>query len=130
MTDATPPPTAAPLSAEDDKLWASLSHFLNIILLIPAIIIYVVFRDRGPRVKVESKEALNWTINVTGIVIIAQIVAAIIGIIPIIGGIIALLIGIVIWVLLVVNLIFAIIGGVRVQGGGSYKYPVNYYWVK
>ncbi|CAN5158692.1 hypothetical protein BH09ACT1_BH09ACT1_26850 [soil metagenome] len=130
MTDATPPPTAAPLSAEDDKLWASLSHFLNIILLIPAIIIYVVFRDRGPRVKVESKEALNWTINVTGAVIVLQIVAAIIGIIPIIGGIIGLLIGIVIWVLLVVNLIFAIIGGVRVQGGGTYKYPVNYYWVK
>lgn len=130
MTNATPPPAAAPLSPDDDKLWASLSHFLNIIPLIPAIIIFVVFRGRGPRVTVESKEALNWTINVTGIVIIAQIVAAIIGIIPIIGGIIAVLIGIVIWVLLVVNLIFAIIGGVRVQGGGSYKYPVNYYWVK
>lgn len=130
MTNATPPPTAAPLSAEDDKLWASLSHFLNIILLIPAIIIFAVFRDRGPRVNDESKEALNWTINVSGLVIALQIVAWIIGWIPILGGIIGLLIGLVIWLLIVVNLIFSIIGGVRVQGGGSYKYPVNYYWVK
>ena len=121
---------AAPLSPSDDKLWATLSMFLNIILLIPALIIYLVFKDRGERVRTESKEALNWTINVTGAVIALQIIAAIIGIIPLVGAIIGLLIGLVIWAILIVNIVFSIIGGVRVNAGGSYQYPWNYRWIK
>lgn len=134
MTEPTPPAAApqpaAPLTADEDKLWASLAHFLNIILLIPALIIYLVFGPRGARTKVEGKEALNWTINVTAAVIILNIVSAIFGFIPFVGVIIALLLGILVWALLVVNLIFAIIGGVKVNGGGSYRYPVNIRWIK
>jgi uncharacterized Tic20 family protein len=126
--NATPPyqPTAgAPLSASDDKLWASLAHFGNIILLIPALIIYLVFKDRGALVNQEAKEALNWTINVTGVIIVINIVSAILGIIPFIGPILALLLSL-LWVaVLIVNLVFAIIGGVRVNGGGTYRYPFN-----
>ncbi|QWT23038.1 DUF4870 domain-containing protein [Subtercola sp. PAMC28395] len=113
---------AAPLSQSDDKLWASLAHFGNIILLIPALVIYLVFKDRGPLVNQESKEALNWTINVTGAVVVLNIL----GIIPFIG----LLFGLLVFAVLIVNLIFAIIGGVRVNGGGTYRYPLNYRWIK
>ncbi|SJN42644.1 hypothetical protein FM104_12135 [Microbacterium esteraromaticum] len=107
-----------------------LSHFLNIILLIPALIIYIVFKDRGPRVAVESKEALNWTINVSGAVIILNILAAILGFIPIIGLIIGLLVVLLVWAVIIVNIIFSIIGGLKVKNGGSYRYPVNYRWIK
>jgi uncharacterized Tic20 family protein len=31
---------------------------------------------------------------------------------------------------IIVNIIFAIMGGVKVNGGGSYRYPVNIRWIK
>ena len=131
MTEPAPAAQpAAPLTEAEDKQWASFAHFGNIILLVPALIIYLVFKDRGPKVAVEGKEALNWTINVTGIVIIGNIVNLILGFIPVIGWIIGLLITLVIWAVIIVNIIFAILGGVKVNGGGSYRYPLNIRWIK
>ncbi len=133
MTDQNPsatPQPAAPLSAAEDKQWAMLAHFLNIILLIPALVIYLVFKDRGALVRQESKEALNWTINVTGLLIALQIVSAIFGLIPVLGWIMVFLIVLLTWALIVVNIVFAIIGGVRVNGGGTYRYPLNIRWIK
>jgi hypothetical protein len=124
MTEPAPaaPQPAAPLTEAEDKQWASFAHFGNIILLIPALIIYLVFKDRGPKVAVEGKEALNWTINVTG----AWIILAILSVIPFLG----LIFSIVLFALAIVNIIFAILGGVKVNGGGSYRYPVNIRWIK
>ena len=124
MTEPAPaaPQPAAPLTEAEDKQWASFAHFGNIILLIPALIIYLVFKDRGPKVAVEGKEALNWTINVTG----AWIILAILSVIPFIG----LIFSILLFALAIVNIIFAILGGVKVNGGGSYRYPVNIRWIK
>ncbi|MFC5501869.1 DUF4870 domain-containing protein [Lysinimonas soli] len=132
MTEPAPaaPQPAAPLTEAEDKQWASFAHFGNIILLLPALIIYLVFKDRGPKVAVEGKEALNWTINVTGIIIAGNIVNLILGFIPVVGWILALLITLVIWAVIIVNIIFAILGGVKVNGGGSYRYPVNIRWIK
>ena len=124
MTEPAPaaPQPAAPLTEAEDKQWASFAHFGNIILLLPALIIYLVFKDRGPKVAVEGKEALNWTINVTG----AWIILAILSVIPFIG----LIFSILLFALAIVNIIFAILGGVKVNGGGSYRYPVNIRWIK
>lgn len=132
MTDQTPPPaaSAAPLSEAEDRQWASFAHFGNIVLLVPALIIYLVFKDRGAKVAVEGKEALNWTINVTGVLIVVNIVTFIIGFVPVVGWIIGLLLGLVLWAVVIVNVIFAILGGVRVNGGGTYRYPLNIRWIK
>lgn len=133
MTDpaAQPAPQpGAPLSAADDRLWGSLAHFLNIILLIPALIIYLVFKDRGTITRTEGKEALNWTINVSGALVAINIVNAIFGFIPILGAIVAILLGFISFAIIVVNVIFSIMGGVRVNAGGSYRYPFNIRWIK
>ena len=124
MTQPAPaaPQPAAPLTEAEDKQWASFAHFGNIILLIPALIIYLVFKDRGPKVAVEGKEALNWTINVTALWIIFEILS----VIPFLGIIFLILA----FALAVVNIIFAILGGIKVNGGGSYRYPVNIRWIK
>ena len=125
-TPAPQPAAAAPLTEAEDKQWASFAHFGNIILLVPALIIWLVFRARGAKVNVEGKEALNWTINVTGIYIILQIIGAIL----LFAGGIGIIFTTLGWLLLIVNLIFAILGGVKVNGGGSYRYPVNIRWIK
>ncbi|MFT4123729.1 MAG: DUF4870 domain-containing protein [Microbacteriaceae bacterium] len=139
MSDATPQPgtpqpgtpqPGTPLSESDDTLYASLAHFLNIILLLPALILYLVFGSRGPKTAVEGKEALNWTINVTGLLVVAWIVNALLQWIPILGLLISILITLATWALIIVNIVFAIMGGVRVQSGGGWRYPVNIRWIK
>jgi uncharacterized Tic20 family protein len=124
MTEPAPaaPQPAAPLTEAEDKQWASFAHFGNIILLIPALIIYLVFKDRGPKVAVEGKEALNWTINVTALWIILEILS----VIPLLGIIFLILA----FALAVVNIIFAILGGIKVNGGGSYRYPFSFRFIK
>jgi len=136
MTDAPPPAAApapaAPLSEADDKLWASLAHLGGILYILPSLIIYLVLKDRGARVRVEAKEALNWQITFLGIWIILQIVVAILtGVILAVtyaagnyygGGITGIL-----WLLpaaaWIANVVFSILGFVKVNAGGSYRYP-------
>ncbi|MBW4032091.1 MAG: DUF4870 domain-containing protein [Acidobacteria bacterium] len=121
------PSPAAPLTEAEDKQWASFAHFGNILSLVPALIIWLIFKDRGPKTNVEGKEALNWGINVAAGFIILQVLNAIVAIafFPL-----KILTGLLIFALVVVNLIFAIMGGVKVNGGGSYRYPVNIRWIK
>ena len=144
MTDPTPAPAAqpapaAPLSEADDKLWASLAHLGGILYILPSLIIYLVLKDRGAKVRVEAKEALNWQITFVGIWIILQILVAIItGIVT--AASIATLngagLGIAgfLWVLpllwWLLNVLFSVLGFVKVNGGGSYRYPFAFRFIK
>jgi uncharacterized Tic20 family protein len=124
MTDPTPQPAqSAPFTAAEDKQYATLATFLNIILLIPALIFYFAFKDRGPMIAAQSKENLNWTINISIVVVAAQILSAIFAFVPVVGFILTLLLGLVVWAAVIVNLIFSIIGGTKVNNGEFYKYP-------
>lgn len=136
MTDPTPAPApvpAAPLSEADDKLWAALSHLGGLFFILPSLIIFLVLKDRGAKVRVEAKEALNWQITFLGLWIVIQILVAIITSIAVAAafaagdyyggtGIVGLL-----WLLpaaaWIANAIFSVMGFVKVNGGGSYRYP-------
>lgn len=134
MTDPTSQPAApqpaAPLTAAEDQQWAAFAHFGNILGFIPPLIIWLIFKDRGQKANVEGKEALNWAINVVGVIIALFIVLMILGFIPFIN-IIFIFLGpllyLAVWVL---DLIFAIQGGMKVNSGGSYRYPINIRWIK
>ncbi|AZS44491.1 DUF4870 domain-containing protein [Microbacterium oleivorans] len=115
------PAAAAPLSPDQDKQWASFAHFGGVIGFLPALVIWLVFKDRGPRTNVEGKEALNWQITFTIAIIVANILTIALGWIPVLGWLIGLL-PLAVWV---VNIVFSILGGVRVNAGGSYRYPVT-----
>ena len=126
MTDPTPQPAAAPaapFTEAEDKQYSTLATFLNIILLIPGLIFYFAFASRGPKIGAQSKENLNWTITVTG----AYIILIILSIIPFIGLLFTLLA----FAVAIVNLIFSIIGGVKVSNTGEfYKYPFSLKLIK
>ena len=97
-----PPPSAAqPLSPEADKQAAMWANIGGIIGFLPSLLIWLILKDRGPRTNVEAKEALNW--QITWLLPLAW------------------------WVL---NVIFSIIGGVTVNNGGSYRYPLNFRFIK
>jgi uncharacterized Tic20 family protein len=124
MTEPTPPAAqpqpAAPLTAAEDKQWASFAHFGGILWILPSLIIFLVFKDRGALTKQESKEALNWQITWIG----ADIISWIIGIATIWFGIGFIFLTVIPWILYIINVVFSIMGGVKVNGGGSYRYPV------
>jgi uncharacterized Tic20 family protein len=131
MTDPTPAPAAqpapaAPLSEAEDKQYSTLATFLNIILLIPGLIFYFAFGNRGPKIKAQSKENLNWTINVTA----AYIILLIIGYATLFFYI-GILFIVLAYIVALLNLIFSIVGGVKVNNTGElYKYPANIRWIK
>ncbi|GAA3742439.1 DUF4870 domain-containing protein [Leifsonia bigeumensis] len=136
MTDQTPPAAApqpaAPLTAAEDKQWAMFAHFGGILWILPSLIIFLVFKDRGTLTKQESKEALNWQITFLIIYIAWAIISAILTSVFIVSGLwgilwIFTLIG---WLIYLANVAFSIMGGIKVNGGGSYRYPVNFRFIK
>jgi len=133
MTDPTPQPAApqpaAPLTAADDKLWASLAHFGGILWILPSLIIFLVFKDRGERTRVEGKEALNWQITFLIIWIAWVIISAILAIPFLIVGLgwLLTLIGFLIYI---ANVVFSVVGGVKIKQGGSYRYPFSFRFIK
>lgn len=108
MTDATP---AAPLTTAEDNQWASFAHLGGIIGFLPALIIWLVFKDRGAFTNAEAKEALNFQITM----LIAYIAGSILTVI-FIGPLISL-------AAFVVSVIFSIQGFLKAKDGVSYRYP-------
>lgn len=118
-------PAGAPMTPQDEKQWAMLGHLGGILMWLGPLIVYLMYKDRSAFVKQESKEALNFQILIT--IVFAGFM--IIGSITRIIGIGLILLGFA-WVPPLVGLIFAIIGAVRVNGGGSYRYPFNWRIIK
>lgn len=131
MTDpAQPaqPQPAAPLTEAEDKQWASFAHLGGILGFLPALIIWLIFKDRGAKTNVEAKEALNFQITVAiahvAVFILNTILTAVtLGLWTLIGWILPLAV----WI---GAIIFSIIGFSRVNAGGSYRYPINIRFIK
>lgn len=109
--------SAPPLTPAEDRQWATLAHFLGILGFVPSLIIFLIYRDRGPFTEQESKEAFNFTFPPS----IAAAVCLLLSLLPGIGGIFAVL-NALIWVTLAG---FAVAAGIHVNRGRPYRYPFN-----
>lgn len=108
---------AAPLTPAEDRRWATLSHFGALIGCFPALAIYLVYRDRGPFTAQESKEALNFTLPLTVVMLACYILA----LLPVVGwafGIMAVLL----WVTMTIS---GLVAGIQCNKGRPYRYPLN-----
>ena len=118
-----------PLNESDARLWASLSVFGNILGLLPALLIFLILKDRSQLVREQSKEALNWIITVAIGFVALAVLGGILGALAnldyvgVVFGLLSVLVGIAYFVLYVVNIVFSIIGGIKVTQGGTYRYP-------
>ena len=108
-----------PLSPADEKLWSILVHLGGIFFnFLPALIGYVVLKDRGPFVRQHTGTALNFQITL----VIAYAVGAvttllIIGFLSIATAAIA-------------NIVFSILAAVAANKGEPYEYPVAIKFIK
>jgi uncharacterized Tic20 family protein len=132
MTTPTPQPAApqpaAPLTEAEDKQWASFAHFGNILSFIAPLIIWLIFKDRGVKTNVEGKEALNFGIAAAIAGVAIFILNAILTVVTLgLWGFIGWILPLALWVLII---IFSVQGGMKVNAGGSYRYPVNIRFIK
>lgn len=113
-------PSAPKLSDAEDRNYAGLAQILGILGFLPSLIIWLVFKDRGPKTDQLAKEALNFQITMLGVEIILWILSAVT------FGITAFLV----WVPWVARIIFSIIAFTKVQAGEDYKYPLTIRLIK
>ncbi len=126
----TPPPAAAPqpaapLTAAQDIQYASFAHLGGIAYIfggfvgwVPALIIWLIFKDRGQFTNTEAKEALNFQITI----VIATIVGWVLSVV-VIGFIILL-------AAFVLSIIFSILGYLKAKDGIPYRYPFAFRFIK
>ena len=124
MTNYAPPPPGEyqpvqPMNPNDEKLWATLVHIGGIFFgPIPALIGYLVLKDRGPFVRAHTQTALNFQIT--------MLIAGVVG-----GITIFILIGFLILAAIsVVVIVFSIIAAVKANSGEYYKYPLTIEFIK
>lgn len=138
MTDSTPPPptpeqpqqpagqpvgaqpvAAQPLSDNDARLWVTLAHVGTILFgFVPALIVWLIGKDRSKFVNDEAKEALNFAIFLTIIYVVGWILSLIL------IGFLVLLAG------FIMSLVFCIQGAMAANKGQSYRYPLSVRLVK
>ncbi len=125
MSDTTPPPPPVapaapqPLSPADEKLWATLIHVGGIFFgFVPALVGYLVLKDRGPFVAAHTKTALNFQLTM----LIGYIAGTILSIVFI--GVL------VIFAVAIVVVIFSIIAALKANSGELYSYPLTIKFIK
>jgi len=124
MTDAPPPtnPYSAapqPLSPSDERLWATLIHVGGIFFgFIPALVGYLVLKDRGAFIRSHTLTALNFQLTMLIALVAGYILTLLfIGILVIIA-------------VYIVILIFGIIAAIAANKGENYKYPLSIQFIK
>jgi len=118
-----PPPgygvAPQPMSQQDEKTWATLVHlapFLAAVVGIPflgPLIVFLIFKDRGPFVRFHAAQALNFQIIIT----IAFWVFGLLSFVLI--GIPFLILTAIAWV------VFSIIAAIKANNGEWYRYPMT-----
>lgn len=109
----------APMSPADEKMWATLVHLGGIFFsFVPALIAYLVLRDRGPFVRAHTAQALNFQLTV----LIAGIAGTIL-VFLIIGVFVLIAVGI-------LDLVLSIIAAVKAGQGQWYRYPLTITFVR
>ncbi len=112
-----PPPPPAPLRPDDERTWAILAHALPLVGLgfVAPLVVWLVFRGRGPFLEHHAKESLNFQLTA----LVAVVVAAILTLVTF--GTLAL----VYVAVLVVWLVMCILAAVAASRWEWYRYPLS-----
>ena len=124
MTDTPPPPAnpyqaQTPMTPSDEKMWATLIHIGGILFnFLPALIGYIVLKDKGPFIRAHATTALNFQITL----LIAYVVGGILSIV-----FVGLLVMLAAWIL---SIVFGITAAVAANKGEWYTYPLTIKFIK
>ncbi|WP_258932933.1 DUF4870 domain-containing protein [Nesterenkonia pannonica] len=114
--------SAPPLTPEEDRRWATLSHFGGIAGCLPSAAIYFIFRDRGPFTAQESREALNFTLPLT----VVLVVLFALGYLPAVGWIFSL-VAVFLWAIMAIT---GLVAYAECNKGRPYRYRLNFRFIQ
>lgn len=115
MSETTPNPyqMSQQLSPSDEKLWATLVHLGGIFFhFLPALIGYLLLRDRGPFIREHTRAAINFQLTV---------------LLGYITGVFTLWIGVgfvIVMAVAVLDIVFSILAAIAANRGELYTYRV------
>jgi uncharacterized Tic20 family protein len=128
MSDnSAPSESLPPLSAAEDHQWGSFAHLGGILGILPALIIWLIFRERGKFTNTEGKEALNFQITILIAVVALWIVFAIISVAL---WFLAIFLAFLPYLPWVASLVFSILGFLQAKDGKNYRYPFSLRLIK
>lgn len=108
-------------TGNDDKTMGMLAHILLIFTWwVGPLILWLVKKEQGGLATENAKEALNFGITLTILVIGIMILTFVLGIVT--GGL-GFILGFFTWVPGVLGLIFGIMGAMSANQGNAYRYP-------
>ena len=111
------PAQAEPLDITQDRQWATLAHLGGVVGALPSFLIFRAVGNRGPFTRQESREALNFALLPT-LIILASIALSLI---PVIGWVFAVIAALT-WIALAVQ---SVVAGIKVNQGEPYQYRGN-----
>ncbi|GAB2448259.1 putative Tic20 family protein [Conyzicola lurida] len=124
MTDSV---SSRARALRDDRAWASLAHLGGVLGPIPALIVFVVTRQRAGVARKESKEALNWQITAAigyvSLLVVAGVLSLAMSLVSL--GPAASLTLVLPAALYALNVVLSLTASSRVNAGGEYRYPVS-----
>jgi hypothetical protein len=121
-------PTAPPLSEHEAQQWAAFAHLGGILGFLPSLFIYLVFRERSARVATESGEALSWQLTWLPVYLAVAVIGVFASMFFDVVGF--AVVSSILWLIYLLNVAFSIVAFVKTNAGGSYRYPINFRWVK
>jgi uncharacterized Tic20 family protein len=114
--------TQASPERDDDRLWAAFAHLGGVVSILPALLIFLAYKDSGRFITAQAKEALNFQVTLVGTYLATIVGGLIVG---------AVILAPVDWVhlavgaaLAVVSVVFSILGFRSARIGVAYRYPV------
>ncbi|NKY41519.1 DUF4870 domain-containing protein [Cellulomonas septica] len=115
-------PAHHPSGTDQARTWATLAHLGGILAYffigwVPALVIWLVHRERGGQAAEQARVALNFQLTLLVGLVVAKIVENLPAI-GVIGWIAIIGIGI-------ISLVLSILAAVAVNKGGSYRYPFS-----
>lgn len=114
------------MSPQDEKTWSIISHLsvlAGLIGLMPlgALVIWLIYRDRSPRVRFHAVQSLWYQLAWLGIWIVGAILGAIFSIVTLgIGAIIVVPLGFVFWAIPMIHGCYA---AYKISQGEDFRYP-------
>jgi uncharacterized Tic20 family protein len=116
------PGTASNPGHDDDRLWAALAHLGGVVSILPALLIFLAYKDSGRFAGAQAKEALNFQVTLVGTYLATIVGGLIVGAVdlePVDWAHLAVGVA-----LAAVSVVFSIQGFRNARFGVAYRYPV------
>ncbi|SDG68988.1 DUF4870 domain-containing protein [Microbacterium pygmaeum] len=123
--DQHTPVLADGLSAADERTWTWIAHLSGLFAFVGPLVVWLMQKDKSPVVAREAKEALNFQITVAAVTTILFIAGTILSVVFV--GLFILLIT---PLVPLVGVVFAVIGAVKSNQSGTFRYPLTLRLVK